>query len=92
MTLCACGSGQAYEACCRPYIGGEPAPTAEALMRSRYTAMTLGDLDHIERTSTQKALQAFDRVDMERSLPGVDWQGLEVTGVRMAARRTTTAS
>ena len=42
-TLCPCGSGHAYEACCGKYIeGGEVAPTAEALMRSRYTAYARG--------------------------------------------------
>lgn len=80
MTECACGSGRAFESCCQPYINGAPAPTAEALMRSRYTAMSLGHLDHIERTSTEKALRAFNRVDMESSIPNVEWLGLEVTG------------
>jgi len=36
---CPCGSGQLLADCCGPYlIGAEAAPTAEALMRSRYTA------------------------------------------------------
>jgi SEC-C motif-containing protein len=36
---CPCGSGETYEACCGKYVEkGVPAPTAEALMRSRYTA------------------------------------------------------
>ena len=39
MSLCPCGSGADYSSCCGPYIDGDrPAPTAEALMRSRYTA------------------------------------------------------
>ncbi|MCT7423521.1 YchJ family metal-binding protein, partial [Escherichia coli] len=37
-TPCPCGSGQPYEACCGRWHTGEPAPTAEALMRSRYSA------------------------------------------------------
>jgi SEC-C motif-containing protein len=40
-TSCPCGSNQPYAECCARYIeGGTPAPTAEALMRSRYTAYT----------------------------------------------------
>ncbi len=36
---CPCGSGQLLADCCGPYlIGVKTAPTAEALMRSRYTA------------------------------------------------------
>ena len=43
MSLCPCGSGRPYEECCETYIEGrETAPTAEALMRSRYAAHTLG--------------------------------------------------
>lgn len=39
--LCPCGSTKEYSDCCARYLeGGEPAPTAEALMRSRYTAYT----------------------------------------------------
>ena len=41
MSLCPCGSGRPYEECCETYIEGrETAPTAEALMRSRYAAHT----------------------------------------------------
>lgn len=41
---CPCDSGNDYAHCCEPYINGiKPAPTAETLMRSRYTAYTLGD-------------------------------------------------
>lgn len=35
---CPCGSGLDYRKCCHPYHDGCPAPTAEALMRSRYSA------------------------------------------------------
>ena len=40
---CPCGSSQAFPDCCGRYIDGPlPAPTAEALMRSRYSAYVLG--------------------------------------------------
>ena len=36
---CPCGNEQEYSQCCEPFIEGvKHAPTAEALMRSRYTA------------------------------------------------------
>jgi SEC-C motif-containing protein len=39
---CPCGSAKALNECCLPYINGAlPAPAAEALMRSRYTAYAL---------------------------------------------------
>lgn len=39
-TVCPCGSGKPLAHCCAPYINGAAAATAEALMRSRYTAYT----------------------------------------------------
>lgn len=41
MSACPCGSGLAYPACCGRWHDGQPAPTAEALMRSRYSAFVL---------------------------------------------------
>ena len=40
-SACPCGSGTDYTACCGPYHEGLAAPTAEALMRSRYAAYVL---------------------------------------------------
>ena len=39
---CPCNSGYPYSDCCEPFHLGQPAPNAEKLMRSRYTAFTLG--------------------------------------------------
>ncbi|WP_428411791.1 YchJ family protein [Pararhizobium sp.] len=79
LQLCPCGSAKEFATCCSRHIAGQqPAPTAEALMRARYTAFTLGNLDYIESTITEHASQSFNRVDMERSLPGTEWLGLEV--------------
>ncbi len=48
---CPCGSGKPCAACCARYIaGGEAAPTAEALMRSRYTAYTQQAEDYLLAT------------------------------------------
>ena len=41
VTLCPCGSAKPLNDCCGRYHAGEPAPTAEALMRSRYSAYVL---------------------------------------------------
>lgn len=51
MTPCPCGSKKPLADCCQPYIDGHrDAPTAEALMRSRYTAYTLARVDYILAT------------------------------------------
>jgi len=42
LSPCHCGSGVAFKDCCQRYLAGNlAAPTAEALMRSRYTAYVL---------------------------------------------------
>lgn len=47
---CPCGSGRPFGDCCGRFMAGAAAPTAEALMRSRYTAFVLGDEDYLLRT------------------------------------------
>ncbi|RQP12695.1 MAG: hypothetical protein EAS51_02035 [Microbacteriaceae bacterium] len=47
---CPCGSGRAYGRCCGPIHAGAPAPTAEALMRSRFSAFALGDAAYLTRS------------------------------------------
>jgi SEC-C motif-containing protein len=37
-SACPCESGKSYAQCCAPFHAGAAAPTAEALMRSRYSA------------------------------------------------------
>ena len=46
-----CGSAKPYTTCCARYVeGNEPAPNAETLMRSRYTAFTLQREDYLLAT------------------------------------------
>ena len=58
---CPCGSGSGLDRCCGPFISGEAlAPTAEALMRSRFTAFAQENWDHIKRTYASEARDRFD--------------------------------
>jgi len=47
---CPCGTGNAYAVCCGPLHAGAAAPTAERLMRSRYTAFARGDAAYLLRS------------------------------------------
>lgn len=48
---CPCLRGETFENCCRPFLEGETAPpTAEQLMRSRFTAFSVGDADYLLET------------------------------------------
>jgi SEC-C motif-containing protein len=71
---CPCGTGQPYDACCGPLHRGDgTAGTAEALMRSRYSAFAVGDVAYLRSSwhpSTRPA-----RLDLD---PGPRWLGLEI--------------
>ena len=49
---CPCSSQKEMADCCLPYIRTYSAPTAEALMRSRYTAFTLHEADYLFQTTS----------------------------------------
>lgn len=74
--LCPCGSKKAFSECCAPYInGGEAAPTAEALMRSRYTAYTLLREDYL--LATWDSATRPSALNLAEEVP-TKWLGLEV--------------
>ena len=47
---CPCGLSDDYGSCCERLHAGAPAPTAESLMRSRYSAFAVGDAGYLLRT------------------------------------------
>ena len=62
--LCPCGLGMPYTACCGRYIdGAAAAPTAEALMRSRYTAYVRGAGSYVAETWADETRPADLAVD-----------------------------
>jgi SEC-C motif-containing protein len=76
LTECPCGSGMPDAACCARYLaGGEPAPTAEALMRSRYTAYTLLKEDYL--LATWHPSTRPPSLGLAQEVP-TKWLGLEV--------------
>jgi SEC-C motif domain protein len=76
LSLCMCDSGKEFRECCGRYLdGGAAAPTAEALMRSRYTAYTLQREDYLLATwhaSTRPA-----QLGLAEEAP-TKWLGLDV--------------
>jgi len=74
---CPCGSGELYAKCCKPYIKGKKAaPTPEALMRSRYAAYVMHEIDYIVDTCIEGAEQNRENITdwSEKSV----WLGLEI--------------
>lgn len=83
MTECPCGSGKSYDTCCGPYIAGRlNPPTAEALMRSRYTAYAKGAIDYIEATHSPEKRDNLDIEETRRWAEESEWQGLEILECR----------
>ena len=79
MSECPCGSGKAYEACCEPIVtGAQPAATAEALMRSRYTAYVKRAYDHLERTLSEKERADFSVDHAKQWAEQSEWLGLTI--------------
>lgn len=82
MTECPCGSGQTLNNCCQPVIQGEErAKSAEALIRARYTAHTLGDMDFILATHHPSTRAEIDEVATQRWASESTWLGLEIINV-----------
>ena len=83
MTICPCGSGAELDACCGLLLDGVPAPTALALMRSRYTAFVRGAIDYLIETHDESTRDSVDRASIAKWSRETLWLGLEiVTTVR----------
>ncbi len=79
MKNCSCGNAKPYLQCCGLYISGKAvAPTPEALMRSRYSAYTRGNMNYIARTMKGAALEEFDLDSAAAWAQSVRWLKLEV--------------
>ncbi|RUR13713.1 YchJ family protein [Legionella septentrionalis] len=79
MQLCPCGSNKIYSVCCGLYLDGKFIPeTPEQLMRSRYTAYSLANIDYIKKTMCGKALVGFNPLAAEHWAKKILWIGLQV--------------
>jgi len=79
---CPCGSGKAYSCCCGPLLRREKAaPTAEALMRSRYTAYARNAVAYLEKTLLPRKRTTFDAQETLAWNTDVSWTGLRVQAV-----------
>jgi SEC-C motif domain protein len=72
-------SGNPYSDCCQPFhLGSSTAPTAEALMRSRYSAFSRGDLDYLMATLHPDRRQPNDRRSLRQTIQQTQWVGLTI--------------
>ena len=84
-SFCPCESGKTYNTCCEPAHNGSTAFTAEALMRSRYTAYVLGLEDYLLKTwATETRPAALNLSDDAQ----IKWLGLHVKRVENTSEST----
>lgn len=83
---CPCSSGALYQDCCAIYHRGKAAESAEKLMRSRYSAYALNNVDYIVRTThprhpaVSQNLNAWKEAILNFSL-NIDFERLEILSV-----------
>ena len=78
--ICPCGSQKDFSNCCEPYLKGDaPAPTPEALMRSRYTAHVQQDMKYLRETLAPEVRSQFNEREV-RDWAQSEWLGLEILG------------
>lgn len=75
---CPCGFGVSVDACCGPIIRDRSAATAEALMRSRYTAYVLEDVDYLIATHDPQTVGSVDIESTRAWAKDAQWTDLEV--------------
>ncbi len=85
--LCLCGSQKPFRRCCDPYLAGEAlAPTAEALMRSRYSAFCQSNFDYLVATRKfsleSPTAQAEEREALARTAKNIRWMNLTVVATQ----------
>ncbi|MGB3790202.1 MAG: YchJ family metal-binding protein [Phormidesmis sp.] len=92
---CMCGSGRPFAHCCDPYLkgiarrvdgGNKFAPTAEALMRSRYTAFVIGDIDYLLATH-HADYRSNDYTSLQQTIRTIQWTNLIVLGTQKGQRK-----
>lgn len=79
MSNCYCGNSIPFQDCCEPYIKGiANAPTAEKLMRSRYSAFATGAADYLVNTTHISKRRLHNKKDILAWSQANKWLKLEV--------------
>ena len=84
--LCPCCSSKNYGDCCNLFLGSSTsAPTAEQLMRSRYTAFALEKALYLVETHHPQAREPDELKALKKSFKGMVWMGLEIVATQAGA-------
>lgn len=76
---CPCLSDKEFNECCEPVLKAIKKPdTAEILMRSRYTAFTLADINYLKNTLAPESRHDFDEASTLKWAKSAKWLGLQI--------------
>ncbi|MGQ7947658.1 YchJ family protein [Flavobacterium sp. WC2509] len=76
---CYCGSSKSFDSCCNLYISRiEKAPTALALMKSRYSAYATHQADYLLATTHSSERKYYSREEILKWATANKWQKLEI--------------
>ncbi len=79
MKPCYCNSKKAYTECCEPIIlGNQDAETAEQLMRSRYTAFVVANVNYLMTSHHPQTRPTKERKNILKWTKSVTWINLEI--------------
>jgi SEC-C motif domain protein len=82
MINCYCNSVKLFENCCEPYIKCDvTAPTAETLMRSRYTAYCIQAIDYLIATTHVSTRKFHSKTETQTFASQNQWVKLEIIDV-----------
>ena len=77
--LCPCGSTRPYSDCCESIINEKKdAITCEELMRSRYVAFTIANVDYLMRSHHAKTRPIKEIRSIRKWAESVEWMGLVI--------------
>lgn len=83
MEKCPCGSGNNYDDCCKIFISGKKsAPTAQALMRARYSAYAKHEIDFIEATHIREERDNVSVEETKQWSEESQWLNLEILSTK----------
>ena len=80
--LCFCGSTIVFQDCCQKHIDGtQKAPTALALMKSRYSAYATHNADYLWKTTHVSQRKYYTKEEILHWATANEWQKLEIISV-----------
>ncbi len=77
-TLCPCGANAIYENCCMPFHDGAKVPSAEALVRARFSAFTLHKYDFIIETTHPIYRDEVEDSNIADNMDNIIWHQLHI--------------